>query len=526
MSNGPTSSEHNQSEESAQDSYAWTWGVIESAVDGIFAIDSSGLIEYINPSAQAMFNYTPDDVCGKNVSMLMPTPYSTEHDDYLSNYLNTKVAKVIGIGREVAGKRKDGSIFPIHLSVSEVKLEDRTLFTGVIHDISDQKAAQLEKDKLLQELNWRNKELNCLYRIGELVRSGVFNDEQQQIIVHVLDATLGEANVAGMCLQIDDSVCASQLFQKTPWSVSVDIIVEGRIRGNLVIFYVSAREDESDNWVVEETNSLLDEIARLIGEAIGHKEADSKVLHASKLASIGELAAGLGHEINNPVNGIINCADILLKGCEPGSKTEEFTALIRSEAERIAVIVRDLLTFSRQDVEQFSLARMVDIVDSVLTLCSKKLEKSHIHLMVHVSDDLPKIKCRSEQLQQVLMNLIINAMHALDEKYPEHHAEKKMILEAQTHDIKDVPHMRLTVKDWGTGIAPAHLERIYDPFFTTKGRDTGTGLGLSVSDGIIKNHNGIITLDSRQGEYTVFHVDIPLDYEPLTPRISLDMEND
>lgn len=520
MSNAPNINDPNSKIHLANQSYAWTWGVIESAVDGIVAIDERGFIEYINPSAQQMFGYTLEEACGQNVNILMPSPYHEEHDGYLKQYLDTKVAKVIGIGREVVGKRKDGSTFPIYLSISSVAFDGRTLFTGVIHDISHQKTAQFEKDQLLQELNWRNKELNCLYRIGELVSSGVFAEETQQVIVQVLDSTLGDTDVAGMCLQIDDRLCVSQLFQKTPWSIYVDIQIEGRMRGALTVYYVHALDDEGENWIVEETHSLLDEIARLIGEAIGHKEADSKVMHASKLASIGELAAGVGHEINNPVNGIINCADLLLKKVEPGSKDEEFIDLIRSEAERIAIIVRDLLTFSRQDVEQFSLARMVDIVDSVLTLCTKKLEKSHIHLLVSVSEDLPKFKCRSEQLQQVLMNLVINSMHALDEKYPTQHENKKMIIEARIHTVNDKDYMRLTVKDWGTGIAPAHVKRIYDPFFTTKGRDTGTGLGLSVSDGIVKNHSGSITLDSRYGEYTAFHVDIPIHYEitsHLTP---------
>jgi signal transduction histidine kinase len=139
--------------------------------------------------------------------------------------------------------------------------------------------------------------------------------------------------------------------------------------------------------------------------------------------------------------------------------------------------------------------------------------KSHVDLRVDVPDDLPKIKCRSEQLQQVLMNLIINSLHALDEKYPKSHPDKVLSLTALPVELADRPFLRLTVEDRGCGIKPADMERLFDPFFTTKGRDKGTGLGLSVSDGIVREHGGQITVESEQGSFARFHVDVPLDNE-------------
>ena len=501
-----------QNFEEQPDSLIWAWGLVESAVDGIVTIDDHGLIEYMNPAACNMFGYEQETVLGENVSMLMPDPFRSNHDGYLANYLNTGDQKIIGIGRNVIGLRKDGSTFPMHLSVSEVEVEGNRRFTGVLHDITEQRNAEEEKDRLLQELNWRNKELNCLYQIGELVWSREMDDSLLQEVVQILDSTLSESDVTGTKLCIDEVCCNSPTFQSTPWKLAVDIIVEKRKRGDLEVCLIHDPNAgvANGNGHTEDRQSLIEAIGRRLGEALGHQEAEAKVLHASKLASIGELAAGMGHEINNPVNCIINCADILLKQAEAGSQTAEFSDLIRSEAERIAHIVKDLLTFSRQDTSMFSAAQVADIVDTVLTLCKKKIEKSQITLKVNTPESLPRIECRSEQLQQVLMNLVLNAIHALDDKYPEADDDKQLEISATVSGRAGIEYVRISVTDHGIGIADANIERIYDPFFTTKGRDLGTGLGLSVSDGIIKNHKGTITVDSKIGEYTTFHVEIPV----------------
>ncbi len=129
--------------------------IFETVVDGVIIIDSQGIIESLNPAAAELFGYAPKEVVGKNISFLMPQPYHSEHDDYIKNHLETGEKKIIGIGREVKGKRKDGSVFPFWLKVEKVQLEDRIIFTGIIHDISDLR--QLE-----QELSASEKRLNAI----------------------------------------------------------------------------------------------------------------------------------------------------------------------------------------------------------------------------------------------------------------------------------------------------------------------------------------------------------------------------
>lgn len=132
--------------------------IIDTATDGIITIDDKGIIEMANTAAAKLFEYSPEEMVGNNISMLMPTPYAKEHDGYIRNYLTTGVAKIIGIGREVTGQKKDGSTFPMRLSISEVNLRDRRLFTGIVHDLSEQKAAEESIQKLNSQLENRVEE--------------------------------------------------------------------------------------------------------------------------------------------------------------------------------------------------------------------------------------------------------------------------------------------------------------------------------------------------------------------------------
>lgn len=488
----------------------WTRAIVENAVDGIITIDEKGMIEYVNPAAETIFGYSGEELAGKNVSVLMPAPHRDRHDSYIDEYKKTGVAKVIGIGRELMGLHKNGSLIPLELSVSEVWLGDRRIFTGILHDIRSRRESQEEKDRLLRDLNKRNLELTCLYRVGESIRgrellSDVFSD-----VVELVPSAFLHSETTRARITFDGEIFQNHMFDSSPWSLVSPIVMAGRKRGTFEVFYLEEREVQEIGPFLQEEAEFLQTITSTLGVTLERREAEAQVIQASKLASIGELAAGVGHEINNPVNGIMNCADILIGRSEEGTKDRQFAELIRSEADRIAKIVRNLLTFSRQDREHHSPARLCDIVEVVLSLTRKKLAKSHVILLVDVPDSLPKIRCRSEQIQQVVMNLIINALHALDEQYPGMHPNKTLRLEAEPAAAKSGSFVRLTIEDHGTGIQTAHMERLFDPFFTTKGRDKGTGLGLSVSDGIIKEHEGNFSVESEYGKFTRFTVDLPL----------------
>lgn len=141
-----------------QESEARRKAIVDNAVDGIITIDEMGIIADLNPSVERMFGYKPEELIGQNVKILMPDPYHTAHDTYLKNYRETAVRKIIGIGREVVGRRKDGTVFPLDLAVSEIPLEGgRRLFTGIVRDITERKQHEIQRDLLMAELSHRVK---------------------------------------------------------------------------------------------------------------------------------------------------------------------------------------------------------------------------------------------------------------------------------------------------------------------------------------------------------------------------------
>jgi len=172
--------------------------------------------------------------------------------------------------------------------------------------------------------------------------------------------------------------------------------------------------------------------------------------------------------------------------------------------------VRNLLQFARQETQTHSPARLADIVEQTLSLFQAVLRHDQITLQVNVPEDLPGLRCRSQQIQQVLMNVMTNARDALNERYPGHDPDKVLSLSAHLLEKQGRRWIRVTVEDHGTGITPAVRERMFDPFFTTKPRDRGTGLGLAISHSIVKEHQGELTVETEPGRFTRMHLDLPI----------------
>ena len=269
--------------------------------------------------------------------------------------------------------------------------------------------------------------------------------------------------------------------------------------GYLIIIGGSIFKEDPDEYIV------------FIIDISDRKQAEASLRQAQKLESIGTLAGGVAHEINNPINGIMNYAQLISDRLGDEDPLREFAEGIIHETERVAEIVRNLLQFSRQDKQSHSPARMNDIVEQTVSLIRTIIRRDQITLKVDVPEDLPEIECRSQQIQQVLMNLLINARDALNERYPEYDADKVMTVTVRLFDREGQPWLRTTVEDHGGGIPEAIRERVFDPFFTTKDRATGTGLGLSISHGIVQDHQGELSFESEQGHYTCFHLDLPVD---------------
>lgn len=239
------------------------------------------------------------------------------------------------------------------------------------------------------------------------------------------------------------------------------------------------------------------------------RELQKRLFRSEKLAAIGELAAGVAHEVNNPLTGIINYAELIKDETDPDSENYRFLDGIIRQGERIAGITSSLLTFARQDEQACSPVQIKDILDSALSLMAHQLKKDGITLIRDYEKELPRIKVRSNQIEQVFINMISNAQHALNARYAGCNDGKILKVSAEKIIKDGENHLQIMFRDSGTGIAPEDIDRIFDPFFTTR-RGNGTGLGLSISYGIIADHHGSISVESRSDEYTTFVIDLPI----------------
>lgn len=347
--------EQAQAREMLQTSTARIRAIIDTATEGIVTIDARGSIESFNGSAERMFGYRAEEVIGRNVSLLMPMPFHAEHDQYLQRYLRTGERKVIGIGREVVGLRRNGTTFPIDLSVGEGRIGERVFFTAIIRDITERKDMQ------------------------------------------------------------------------------------------------------------------------------------SKLNQAERLAAVGELAAGVAHEVNNPINTIINCAQLL----KDGDDLAENCDTIISEGERIALIVRDLLQFARDDRESAQSTSIADVVNRTVRLVGENFRRHGITLAVDVQGHCRPARSSPQQLQQVLLNLLMNAKDAIVQQGVRPDSAVSITATETTSPMRGV---LLVIRDNGPGVAEQLRKRLFEPFVTTKRARGGTGLGLSISKSIVEGYGGTIEL--------------------------------
>jgi two-component system, NtrC family, sensor kinase len=262
---------------------------------------------------------------------------------------------------------------------------------------------------------------------------------------------------------------------------------------------------------VAELNEMTQTLEIKVTERTAELQAaHRKLLQTDRLASLGQLAASVAHEINNPISGVLNLSLLLERfmaggGFPPGREAEfrKYLGQISAETQRVGRIVSDLLAFSRRAKPQRAPADLNRLVRATVGLCGHKLQLMNAEVVLELADHLPLVECDASHIQQVILNLVLNAAEAMQ-------AKRGGRLTIGTRLLAGGNSVELRVQDTGEGIAPENLGKIFDPFFTTKPEGKGLGLGLAVLYGIVKEHDGEIEVSSRRNEGAVFSVVLPL----------------
>jgi PAS domain S-box-containing protein len=247
----------------------------------------------------------------------------------------------------------------------------------------------------------------------------------------------------------------------------------------------------------------------LVSDITEKMAMQAEAMQAGHMASLGELASGVAHEINNPITGIINYGQILINECLAGSMEKDIGERIVKEGDRVGRIVKTLLSYARDGRDEKTATGIPAILQESIILTQAQIRKEGIDLQIDLADNLPEINANLQQIQQCFINIINNARYALNEKYPGRHQEKRLEITARQCSVDDLPYVRVIFCDQGVGIPDHDISMLTRQFFSTKPFGKGTGLGLNITEKIIKDHGGRLLFESAEGEFTRVIIELP-----------------
>ena len=355
-------------------------------------------------------------------------------------------------------------------------------------------------------LRERVKELRCVYGIAKVAaRPGISMESILQNAVNHLPPGWLYPEFASARIILDDGIYITEGFDQGVQKQSADIFADGLKRGVVEMAYRKKMPELDEGPFLKEERELINAIANEIALIVERKEADEEkarlreqLRHADRLATIGQLAAGVAHELNEPLGSILGFAQLALKSDKISEQTAQDIEKIESASLHAREIVRKLMIFARQTPPQKENVNLSKVVEEGLYFLLARCQKAGIELIRKLDPDLPDIVADRSQMYQVLVNLVVNAIQATPDGG-----------EVKITTTQDDNHVKLIVEDNGAGIEEEILKKIFMPFFTTKDVDEGTGLGLSVVHGIVTAHEGFVLVHSEVGQGSKFEVRLP-----------------
>ncbi|KAA6430814.1 PAS domain S-box protein [Rufibacter glacialis] len=487
--------------------------IIDTAIDGIITIDQRGIIETVNPAAARIFGYAPEEVIGQNIKILMPEPDKSRHDGYLENYHRTGEGQIIGKGREVVGMRKDGSLFPFLLSISEVKLQDKVIYTGIVHDISQQKKAeqsQRESENKIKSII--QAAVDGIITIDDRGIMEMVNPSAARLFGYQEEELLGK-NISVLMPEPDHSRHDGYIenYHRTGQRKIIGIgrEVSGLKKdGTVFPLYLSISEVQLTNRKVY-TGFIHDITQQKVSEERLRRYAAELERSNGELQDFAYVSS---HDLQEPLRKIQAFGDRLKtkEQANLSGQGQDYVDRMLNAAVRMQNLINDLLTFSRVTTKSkpFEEVDLNAVLNGVLSDLEITIEQTKT---VIERTPLPTIEAEPTQMRQLFQNLISNAIKfRKDSGTPVVRIAARNV--QRTAHLTSTPgdeHVEIEVADNGIGFDEKYLDRIFNIFQRLEGQKyEGSGIGLAICRKIAIRHGGDITARSTPGVGTTFIISL------------------
>jgi two-component system sensor kinase FixL len=484
--------------------------LLDAAVDAIIVIDHRGRIEQFSLSSERIFGYSAAEVIGRNVDVLMPKPYQAEHDAYMDRYQATGEARIIGIGREVKARRKDGSVFSCELAVGKVQDVVPPRYVGFIRDITLRKLADERLRRSESELRLAQQLANLGNYVEHIDRTEPDYHSPQLCRILALDGAdiaLPLRELLTRLVHPADREKLDEAFTELASPAGAFdceyriVLADGTTR---YLHHIAQVTRDPHGAALKHIGTVHDVTDRRQSEDEA-RQLQERLTHFSRLSTMGEMAAGLAHEINQPLSAIATYAQACQRFVRSPTRDDadvlEALEQISVQALRAGEVIRRLRNFVKNREVKREPVDCNRLLDDLRTLAETDARLHNVRLRIDAAAGLPTVYADPIQLQQVVLNLVRNAIDAMSEM-PE--ARREVVLSTI---LRPEGEIEIIVADRGSGLAPEAAEHLFNPFFTTK--SGGTGLGLAISRSIVRAHGGRLWHTPNDGSGARFHFTLP-----------------